>query len=225
MRELPYTALITPAALQGRALDSLALNLSTDSNGDPVDPEGWEAAVLAIEDAGGALQDALGRSQLIARKVEEYFPARLWQPGVKPGRYYVWTGAWPAFEVEDTAEVDYSVEAARGADASLRRLFAPVRSDAEVTYYAGYRRKDQTLEDVQAEVPGVTKEPPVLPAAIRAACVELVLHRLFQAENKQYGTGQTRQNIGGQNVTVSSTDTEFTRRTLKRLHSHKKLSL
>ena len=119
--------------------------------------------------------------------------------------------------------------------ASRAQFIADWPSDREISYVAGYRRADQDLgvlkaakdpdDEGQTPLSGLTVLPPLLPGAIRGVCLELVLHRLFAAENKQFGTGQTRKQIGtGQMATVKSVDRTFAARTLGRLSTYRYLS-
>jgi hypothetical protein len=68
--------------------------------------------------------------------------------------------------------------------------------------FAGYRRSDQNLEALQAELATLTATPDVLPAIVRRTASELVLRRLTLAETKMLAGISRTQVVAGQTVTV-----------------------
>ena len=216
---LPYTALLTAAETVRDAVDSTALKAGTDD----------DVIHQAVIDLTDLVETYLDRT-LIVRLCTQFVCAYEWErlPGDPSNRYVAWARQWPLVEITDPAEV--SIHPAR-----KTQFITDSPGDKEISYFAGFRRADQDLAVLQAAtdpddpaltpLADLTVLPPLLPGAIRGVCLELVLHRLFQAEGKQFGTGQTRQQIGsGQMVTVQATDRGFVERVLKRLSTHRYLS-
>lgn len=67
----------------------------------------------------------------------------------------------------------------------------------EVEYYAGYKREDQTLSDLQAEFSGLSNTPKNLHPAIKEVAIALTLYEINRAMNRAYGYG-TRTTTNGQ---------------------------
>ena len=216
---LPYTALLVADEVARDAVGSMTLT-------SPADDEVIHQAVI---DLTGLVETYLDRL-LIARAHVQFVCACEWEriPGDPSSRYVAWARQWPPVEITSPTEV--SIHPARKA-----QFVTTAPGDVEIRYVAGYRRADQDLAALQAAtdpddasvmpLADLTVLPPLVPGAVRGACLELVLHRLFQAEGKQLGTGQTRQQIGsGQMATVQSVDRGFVERVLKRLSTHRHLS-
>jgi hypothetical protein len=103
-----------------------------------------------------------------------------------------------------------------------RKIQADSADDVAVTYVAGYRRADQDLKDLQAEVPSATVEPGVLPEDIRAAALHLVLARVRVAADGMLGIQGKEQQVGRNTLRVTGVDPAFERRTLRQLDRYKK---
>ena len=216
---LSYPALLTATEVVRDAVDSTTLK----------SPASNDVIHQAVIDLTDLVETYLDRT-LIVRLCTQFVCAYEWErvPGDPSNRYVAWARQWPLVEITGPDEV--SIHPAR-----KTQFITDSPGDMEISYFAGYRRADQDLTALQAAtdpddpaltpLAGLAVLPPLLPGAIRGACLELVLHRLFQAEGKQFGTGQTRQQIGsGQMATVQATDRGFVERVLKRLSTHRHLA-
>ncbi len=217
--QLPYTALLTAAELVRDSVNSTGLKTGSDD----------DVIHQAVIDTTSLVESYLGRC-VIVRPHTQFVAAYEWEriPGDSQGRYEAWARQWPLVEIESPATALIH-------PAQREKFITTSPSDMEIVYFAGYRRVDQNLDTLQSVTDPDDDEvtpladlavlPPLLPGAIRGTCLELVLHRLFQAEGKQFGTGQTRQQIGSGNMaTVQQADRTFIQRTLKRLSTYRHLA-
>jgi len=74
-----------------------------------------------------------------------------WQEERIDDTYSAWAEQWPVTEVQTT-----------GYEGEPRKIYGDA-DDVRVDYIAGFRREDQTLSDLQQEVPAATVEPEPLP--------------------------------------------------------------
>jgi hypothetical protein len=127
--------------------------------------------------------------------------------------YAFWAPEWPIVQ----SDVEGAV--VRGG----AMLYAVETTPDPVTLWAGYRREDQTLEDLQEEVPDLEVLPPVLPADLRDAVIELALIKLNAASRGTLGSGRVVQQVGTQaSVTVESVDRGAENRVLRSLRHYQR---
>ena len=96
-------------------------------------------------------------------------------------------------------------------------------SNVQITAYTGYRRKDQTLQDLQdlgSEYNDLDTLPTALPDDIRSVLTKLILHRLTLASTGQFGAGQKV--MGAiDDVTLPSPDRDFENDALRQLMDYR----
>ena len=209
---LSHTALITPEELARDALASLGLDLSM-TGGSPDDQGAYDAAIAAIEDMSSVIRSHVQRDVIVAEHEQSLWRSD-WTYDEGQEKYAAYADQWPVVQIETA-----------GYTAAGERILTEDADADVVTYFAGYRRADQDLATLQGKVEGLDTLPPELPGVFRSVCTELTLFRLSRAENKQFGTGSTRQQIGGQVVTVQATDRGFMERTLARLDSERRVAI
>ena len=98
--------------------------------------------------------------------------------------------------------------------------------DAEAgtyTYFAGYKRADQTLSGLQDEsdLSNLSVTPDDLPTDIRRVAVRLTLHELGVIDEQLLGKRRIEAS-GPVSVTVDAEDPGFERRELRKLDVHKR---
>jgi len=127
--------------------------------------------------------------------------------------WIAWARHQPVVEVEAPTDVEPYFDGKR---------FAAGGPDAlRVTYFAGWKRADQTDGEQQGRLTDLDTEPPDLPRDIRRAAINLTLFELNRQEHGA-GIGQVVQSIGqGQQATVEGVDTSFIERQFRRISSHK----
>lgn len=218
--DLAYTALVTAPEVIADALQSTTLSEWDDN----------DAVVRAIEDVTSVIEERVGRD-LIVREQTLRFYQNQWRTDERyiaqealDLTYVAFAEQWPVVEILEV-DGDSSKAASMqifdgGRKIGYESSTVIYQHPAYVKVYAGYRRRDQTLTDLQAALANLTALPPQLPGKIRKAAVELALHRLFAAESKQFGTGRRMQQVGSGNmVTVESVDAGFEERVLSQLES------
>lgn len=149
--------------------------------------------------------------------------------------YGVYADAQPVIEVNSTGGAVGSVENTRS------RFLNGQKKQVEVLYFAGWKRPDQILTDVDEEgaplPPGIardaltrqigledlTVDPPIVPAVMQEVCINLCLHALAERD-RNLGTRTTRV-IGGQNTTVEGVDPTFLSRQLSKLDSYQRTTV
>jgi len=167
----------------------------------------------AIEEAQARVAAFLRRSVMIHKATEGARDWRRDEAGDKRWRHR--TRAWPVVQVETS---DYD---ARFDD---RHLVTSTRESDQVAYFAGWKRRDQSLSDLPTglgeALDGLTKEPPTVPGDIRRVALKLTLHELIQAE-EGIGIQTLTQATGGGTATVNGPDPQAPRRLLESISSYK----
>ena len=217
---IAYTALVTAPEVIADALQSTTLSEWDDN----------DAVVRAIEDVTSTIEEHLGRD-LIVREQTLRFHQSQWRTDQRyiaqealDLTYVAFAGQWPVLEVlevdGDSAKAAHMQIFDDGRKIGYESSTVVYQHPAYVKVFAGYRRRDQDIAALQAELATLTVLPPQLPGKIRKAAAELALHRLFAAESKQFGTGRRMQQVGsGSMVTVESVDRHFEERVLSQLES------
>ena len=202
-----YTGLITTDDLARDAVSSLdVMNMV-------------EAAEQAIIDVTQQIETYLGR-KLIVHKTRQAVPEATWRDDeVLTGKVWWWADEWPVVET-----ITPNLET--HPDSSRVQLAEANREAGTYEYFAGYRRQDQKLSDLQEEpeLSSLSVLPEVLPADISRVAVELVLYTLHQARGGTYGRGSVAQEVGSSTMTVERADTRFVGRTLSRINRYRRVA-
>jgi len=218
-----HQRLITFAEVEGEALGSLPT-----VNGPKTLQEVTEKAI-----------------EYATRQIEEYLQRRLIvRPRTDLGRnvdltfdydvstddtsyYSFYTGDWPVLEPIEVFPDDYTLQV----HPDERRFYTEFDNFdyaiRRVRYFAGYRRSEQTLSDLQAvsELSDLSTEPPELPEDIRSTCLRITVHRLKAMKGEGLGLGERSFNVGaGQTVTASQVDPQFVQRELEALDKHRSVA-
>ena len=234
---LPYTAHVTVEDVLRDALKSTTLT-ETDNG---------YAIRRAIRDISARIETSLDR-QLVVRSYVQHVDAYQWRiarGGPRySGRQLRWeclAKFWPVVQVQ-SAEVGWYGSTRSDDPISQdprtyyqhRRFWTADPYDFEVTYFAGFRRTEQTLADLQAAtdpdtatgtpLADLTVLPAVLPSDVTDACTRMVLARLFQAENKMWGAGSRSRLVGKDKVMVEQVDRGFEKRQLSHLLRYRRMS-
>lgn len=219
---LPWNGLVT------------AEDIERDNLGQPFKaptPEQTQAAIeQAILDMQGNVETYLNRN-LIVREYCETFTNPCYRYNLAYQKFELTLKSWPVVQVisvtslngEDLSD-EFSLDNETYEDYKL--LTSNVSVGIKVRYFAGYRRKDQSMTQIQAyseKHRSLTALPPILPNDIRSCVTELVLNRLTVAKNQQFGVGQTVKGIAGNELTFTKPDTYFSSSRLRRLKKHMRL--
>jgi hypothetical protein len=167
----------------------------------------------AIAEAQARIAGYLRRPVMIQKATEGVGP---WlRDGATDKRWRYRTAAWPIVQVETQG---YSI---RHDD---RHLTRDEREQETVTYFAGWKRKSQSVSDLPTgdgeALGGLTTEPPVVPGDIRRVALKLTLHELIQTE-QGVGIQTLMQATGGGTATVNGPDPQAPRRLLNSISSYK----
>ena len=234
---LPSNALVTEAEVQRDSLGATRFDFSGNTN----------AVRRAIIDATAEIEAELDRNLMLTHQTQ-WIEVRDWNvqgggPRLNTGLQLRWECTvqhWPAVEITDTAVGRYGYSASENpiqmhptSKLKRRRFWTQYPYDWEVRYFAGYRRQEATLTEIQnytdpedgtgTPYADLAVLPPPLPGDIYEACLELVLIRLFEATNKMWGAGSKKRLVGQDHVEVESRDFGAKRRILNRLAVHKRL--
>jgi len=198
---MAYADLVTYNEVQSRAMEADAT----------IDNEQAEVEAV-IADISRRIESHLHRP-LIAHSVTQRIYRPAWHDEAVSEEVVAWAEHWPVVEV---LADDYSAF-------ESRKIQAESADDVAMTYVAGYRRADQSLADLQAEVPSATVEPGVLPEDIRNVALRLVLFEVAETADDILGLGQREQAIGtGNALTVRGRDSGFQMRELRKLDTYKR---
>jgi TusA-related sulfurtransferase len=196
------TAILTVADVEQEALGSTSV-------------PGEEGLVTqrAIEEAQARVAAFLRRPVMIHKATEGAGNWHRDETGDKRWRYR--GRSWPVVQVETS-----------GYDARFddRHLVASTPESDQVTYFAGWKRRDRSLSDLPTgsgeALEGLTTEPPTVPGDIRRVALKLTLHELIQTE-EGIGIQTLSQATGGGVATVNGPDPQAPRRLLKSISSYR----
>lgn len=220
---LPWNGLVTVS------------DIERDNLGQPYKaptPEQTEAAIeQAILDMQGNVETFINRELIVREYCETFGHGNRWKYNLALQKFELSLKNWPVVQVisvtandGDDLTSEFSLDTETYDNYVL--LTDSVRVGIKVRYYAGYRRRDQELSDIQAYSDmhaGLTELPPILPSDIRSCVTELVLNRLTVAKNQQFGVGQTVKGIAGNELQYTKPDSYFSSSRLRRLRKHVRL--
>lgn len=224
---LPYYALITPQELRvsmfksftDRVIDALATE--PGSGDDQFNIDVWDGAVLAIVDVTDRIERYLNRHLIVRpphaqrfRMDVEYFD----QDWREQSGYETASGAplslaysreWPLLQVTAVDQAATYNSFIQFVDKRKRFAFNLENLDGYpymIQYYAGYKRRDQALADLQAADPdlaALTEEPEDLPGLIRRVAIRLTVAEIREELTAIVGLSRITKRID--NVIVDTT--------------------
>lgn len=172
----------------------------------------------AIRDAQDRIADHIGRDPIVHR-TKDGLRYDDWEVDdtKDPAKYRAWADDWPLVEIQSPSEVSIRRD--------NRQFLRDTRKVTEVDYHAGWKRRDQSLSDIDGTNSGtltaLTTAPNDLPRDIRRTALKLTLFYLTEAGH-QVGIGRVEQVVGsGGTMTVEGVDTGFVERQLRRLNKYK----
>ena len=196
---MSYNDLVTYEEVKSRAMES---DRSID--------EEQTAVVGVISSVSASVESYLNRTLIATAHTQEVYLEQ-WQEERIDDTYSAWAEQWPVTEVQTT-----------GYEGESRKIYGDA-DDVRIDYIAGFRREDQTLSDVQQEVPAATVEPEPLPRDIADVTIRLVLYYVGETADATLGIGQKEQSIGtGNALTVRGRDPAFVAREMGRLDTYKR---
>ena len=214
---LPRTALVNSDDIVRDAINSLGID--TAGNAD--------AITRAIMDTTGLVEDWCHR-KFIVREYSQTI--NFYQYNIRWGfdNYEAFLDDYPLVQIisavdQDGTDVSSEYSLHTVTRCREHKLLAETARTVLLTYFAGYRATEEvSLADLQVDLPGLTREPDVLPWAVRSVTTELVLHRLTLAANQQFGVGRQIQSIGSEGVELDKPDRNFIEDRLRTLTEHKR---
>lgn len=209
---LPYSALIT-------ARDVLDEDMSAQQI-KPLIDNAEKTLEAIIQELTGIFEGAAGLDrQLIVRSHTEYVDYSDWQYSAARSKYWLRARQWPLVEISTSG---FTI----GTDDSVSNLIlSSSRYQGGISYYAGYKRSKQALDDLTSEsgLSAMTATPTDLPSDIRGAAIEAVLYLMFE---RRHGPGvQTKtMNPAIQTTTIQSPERDYLRRLVRdRIWHHRRL--
>lgn len=209
-----YTDLLTPAELKVDALRSLGIDVTDTTEVSGLGGSYQDAAILAIRDVTEAIESYLDR-RLIVRKHDIDIPSHKWAENNALDDMQYYPPNWPVVQVE-TSGVSISNDS--------ERFLSNTKKD-EVEFYAGYKRRDQTVgdggdNDLTAEdgLSGLTETPDELPYDIRRVAVRLVMFELMQTKQGTIATASVTKTAGSATAEITKSREDVYSKELEKLH-------
>lgn len=169
--------------------------------------------VRAIRDAQDTIRTYIGQDPMVHRLTQAVRGYEWSEDPTDPNdNVRAWADHQPIVEVETS---DISI---RHDD---RQFLRSSRKNVQIDYFAGWKRRDQDLSDLQGELPDLDTEPENVPQDIRRTAVMLTLYYIGTSEHGA-GIGQISHTVGASgSITVDGPDPSFERRQLKRISGYK----
>lgn len=186
-----------------------------------VELDGMGSAIeAAITDATAQIETHLNRKLIVREHIQpiangEWLPNEYDDPDLIEGTRLAWADQWPIVQVETAGVSTF-------ADNRRLKVDADDADPGSYTYFAGYRRQDQDLSALQAELSDLTTLPDVLPPDIRRCAFALATYELVRAAEGTIGRRRV-QTSGPVSITVDSADRGFPERELKRIDNYRKV--
>ena len=211
---VPYSALITADDLAAEAQSAYSFDL-TDANT-------LTTAEAIIQEVTAEIEGAAGLNRnLIVRQYTHYFTYKEWDYDQASDVYFVQAPQWPIVEIDTSGFSSATSKHAWQNEANL--ITYTSRYSGSVNYYAGYKRSEQSLSDLQTPLPNLGTAAGDLPYDIRNVAINGTL--MLLAERRQ-GPGQRTKvmNPAVQTTTVQEPIIDYVRRLIKtRLYHHRRL--
>ena len=216
---LPWDALVTVSDIER---DNLGVPFA--GAGDAAD-----AIEQAILDMQGQVCTYLNRKPIVRLITET--PTTGWTYSLFHKKYMSCLRHWPIVKVHQVLDIQGndvtdSFEIAPESDENFDVMADNVYVGYQIQYWAGYIRRGEVLDDVQAYTAAhadLDVLPPVLPDDIRSCVTELVLNRLTLAKNQQFGVGQKVQGVAGSRLEFEKPDNYFSTSRLRSIKKYKRM--
>ena len=196
------TAILTVSEVREEALSSTQ-----------VPGEEGIATERAIGEAQARIAGYLRRPVMIHKATEGI--ERWMRDRLRENEYRYRTKAWPIVQVEST---EYGIRH------DQRHLTRESKRRETVTYFAGWKRRSQSLSDLPTSggepLEGLGTEPPTVPGDIRRVALKLTLHELIQTE-EGVGIQTLTEATGGGTTTVNGPDPQTPRRLLNSISHYR----
>ena len=207
--------LITPLELKSHALNSFTVDLTDEASQTSLDGRSYkEVTEDVINDVSSQIQQELGRNLIVKKHSERVHESRWEETGSK---FLLYTPQRPLIKAED------------GNGNSLDVTETAIQVDSipeEVTYWAGYRRKDQSLEDIQEIDDSITQEEydsiEILPHVVRRETVKLCIYELKIVLSNLIGFSVLTKQSGGVESNIQRREDQF-HSTMQRLATFRNL--
>ena len=139
-----------------------------------------------IQEVTGIMEGAAGLSRnLVVREYTHYFQYSDWEYDNGREKYYVYAPQWPIVEIDTSG---FTAGTSRDAWQNEQNLILYTsRFSGAINYYAGYKRSEQILTDIQSELPNLGTLPDDIPYDIRNVAMNAVLNLFAE---RRFGPGQ-----------------------------------
>lgn len=209
--------LITPLELKSHALNSFTINLTDEAEETSLDGRSYkEITEEVIKDVSSQIQQELGRSLILKNHFERVHYSRWEKTGSK---FVLYTPQRPIIKSED----------GNGNALTLSGDKTAIEVDSipeEVKYLAGYRIKDQSLEDIQEIDDSITQEEydniEILPQVVRREAIKLCIYELKIVLSNLIGFSVLTKQTGGVESNVQKPIDQF-HSTMQRLATFRNL--
>lgn len=205
-----YTDLLTPDELKVDALSSLGIDITDKTTVSGLGGSYQDAAILTIRDVTEAIESYLDR-KLIVRKHKIDIRSHKWADNDALDEMQYYPPEWPVVQIE-TSGVEISNDS--------ERFLSDTKKD-EVEFYAGYKRRDQTLSNLQDELSDLDETPEDLPYDIRRVAVRLVLYELTQVKQGTVATSSVTKTAGNATSEITKARTDVYDDELQKLHDER----
>lgn len=218
---LSYTSLLTATQLQTAAMSALKA----------VEDNALAAAAMEdiCEDTTDMIEGYLGR-HLIVKKVTQEVPYWLYDASQdQSSDTYVaaWADVWPILQVTavtlSTATTPTIHSNGRRFITTLANTTTPIRT---ITYYAGYKREDQTYAWLSsasgAGLTDLSVTPANIPGEVRRCAIRLAMRQVIDITQAALGKRSTTV-VAGASVETDIDFTDFAEKELRKLDRYRAL--
>lgn len=198
--------MITIQELKTTASGSLDIDLTDQTINSAIGVSYADLSQQAIDDATSEIESYLDKKILISKHTE-FILSDDWYYNEAREKYEHIPNNYPIVQSDTEFDGIYLVTSEK---------------KSQVEYYAGYRKTDQQLSDLQEDLPDLTNLPDPVPSVIRSVCANIALFRIIEGYDRLTAYGSMEKNQGGVNTTISK-DVMNPERQLTRLEGWQRL--
>ena len=212
---VPYSALLISDDISEEGEFAFPFDIS--------DANTLQTVEAIIQGVTGIMEGAAGLNRnLIVREYTHYFRYHDWDYDPARQLYFVHAPQWPVVEIDTSGFTIGDSQHSWQGENDL--ILYTSRFSGAINYYAGYKRAEQILTDLQTPLPDLGTLPPDLPYDIRSKAINAVLKEF--AERRQ-GPGQRSRTMNPaiQTTTVQEVIHDYIRRVCRLdINHHRKLA-
>ncbi|MEQ9091791.1 MAG: hypothetical protein RIE52_11915 [Balneola sp.] len=206
-----YTDLLIPDDVKRDALNSFSIDVTSTTAQSGLGASYKDVCIQAIRDVTGAIESYLNRT-IIVQNETIYPEDNDWMYSEGQEKWVLFPEVYPVIEV-DTSTV------------SIRNDYLIADSQINlVDVYYGWKRTEQTLEDLQSPFPNLATLPSDMPNSIRRVAQNLVMYEMNRAIKGNFDISSKTTQNGSTQATITESSKDVYKNELAKIEVHRRIA-